>query len=483
MSVQNRDLNRTPQSSFFMSKRFLKLMMFMALAMFVCTPMLSAQDGGDGDGDDAAGNTGGVEIDAKGVFKSKALIDSSGVLDRQRFQAAQAALNKDIKKQSKFRKVSLNRMEAEIAKLKKAGKPIPPEMTYMAGLTRISHVFYFPDTKDVVIAGPAEGFYLNGSNYVVGMKSGAPVLQLQDMAVALRTFGPDGKSPKVLSCSIDPTQQGLKQLKQAYSYAQQQNFQAGDAGAVVDLFRNSLGMQTITVKGVSPKTHFAQVMVDADYHMKLIGIGLERPPVRIKSFIEKASPTAVAKNSLQRWYFQPNYDYVRVSADEKAMALEGGGVELVGEDERVSVGGVRSGTGKMNRASTGFCRSFTKMYGALSEKAPLYAELRNLVDMSVAAAFIQEMDFYGDANWDLKVFGSEQAFPVENYNAPTHVAPAINAVWKGQYFMTPIGGGVNIQPRAALQSNTMKVDETGDVDKAKKEVQPEKLADGQWWWD
>ena len=103
MSVQNRDLNRTPQSSFFMSKRFLKLMMFMALAMFVCTPMLSAQDGGDGDGDDAAGNTGGVEIDAKGVFKSKALIDSSGVLDRQRFQAAQAALNKDIKKQSKFR--------------------------------------------------------------------------------------------------------------------------------------------------------------------------------------------------------------------------------------------------------------------------------------------------------------------------------------------------------------------------------------------
>ena len=310
MSVQNRDLNRTPQSSFFMSKRFLKLMMFMALAMFVCTPMLSAQDGGDGDGGDgdAAGNTGGVEIDAKGVFKSKALIDSSGVLDRQRFQAAQAALNKDIKKQSKFRKVSLNRMEAEIAKLKKAGKPIPPEMTYMAGLTRISHVFYFPDTKDVVIAGPAEGFYLNGSNYVVGMKSGAPVLQLQDMAVALRTFGPDGKSPKVLSCSIDPTQQGLKQLKQAYSYAQQQNFQAGDAGAVVDLFRNSLGMQTITVKGVSPKTHFAQVMVDADYHMKLIGIGLERPPVRIKSFIEKASPTAVAKNSLQRWYFQPNYD-------------------------------------------------------------------------------------------------------------------------------------------------------------------------------
>ena len=469
-----------------MTKRLLKLMMFMAFAIFVCTPMLLAQDDGGGGGDDGgadAGNVGGVEIDAKGVFQSRALIDNSGVLDRQRFKAAQAALNDDIKKPSKFRKVSINRMEAEIAKLKKAGKPIPPEMSYMAGLTRITHVFYFPETKDVVIAGPAEGFYLNGGNYVVGMKTGAPVLQLQDMVVALRTFGPDGKSPKVLSCSIDPTQKGLQQLKQAYGYAQRQNFQAGDGQAVMDLFRNALGMQTITVKGVSPKTHFAQVLVDADYHMKLIGIGLERPPVRITSFIEKASPTAVSKNSLQRWYFQPDYDYVRVSPDETAMALEGGGVKLVGEDERVGAGGVRTGTGKANRASTGFCRSFTKMYEALSKKAPLYAELRNLIDMSVAAAFIQEMDFYGEANWDLKVFGSEQAFPVENYNAPTQVAPAINAVWKGRYFMTPIGGGVHIQPRAALQSNTMKVDESGNVEKAKKEVQPEKLANGQWWWD
>ena len=44
---------------------------------------------------------------------------------------------------------------------------------------------------------------------------------------------------------------------------------------IVEQLRDSLGMQVITVGGVSAKTHFAQVMVEADYRMKLIGIGLE----------------------------------------------------------------------------------------------------------------------------------------------------------------------------------------------------------------
>jgi hypothetical protein len=49
--------------------------------------------------------------------------------------------------------------------------------------------------------------------------------------------------------------------------------------------------------------------------------------------------------------------------------------------------------------------------------------------------------------------------------------------------MTPIGGGVNIQPRLALQSDRLKRDEEGVVAKARSEVAPGQLAPGQWWWD
>ena len=163
--------------------------------------------------------------------------------------------------------------------------------------------------------------------------------------------------------------------------------------------------QTITITGVSPKTHFAQVLVEADYNMKLIGIGLKQPPVNITSFIEAA--TLRSGNRLQRWYFQPNYDSVSLSDDKYAMQLSGSGVKLVGEDETVSAQGQRNRTGGANKASRKFTTSFTKAYNDLAKVRPLFAELRNLIDLSIGAAFIQKMGLYEDAEWNMDTFLDE----------------------------------------------------------------------------
>lgn len=462
--------------------RFLT-MLAMMLSVACCSPaFLMAQDGDDDD--DAP--VGGVEINTDGVFQSKLFYDLSGDLDRQRLQAAKAKLNKDVQKQSVLRKISLNRLEAAYKAHKSSGKPIPPEMNYLAGITRLTHVFFYPETKDIVIAGPAEGFFRTSQDRIVGIDSGEAALRLEDLIVAMRAFSPESNPTRVISCSIDPTQAGLNGLKHAVKQAQQQitanqGFNGISEREIANFFQEAMGMQKITVKGVSPKTHFAQVLVDADYHMKLIGIGLEEPPVRITSFIEKAN--AGGTKSLQRWYFRPNYDYVKVSDDEMSMQLDGGGVELVGEDELVAADGTRRGTGKASRASRTFCSSFTKMYDKLAKRMPVYAELRNLVDMSVAAAFIHEMDFYGHADWKMDYFGDEASFPVERYNAPSQVAPAINAVWKKGLLFTPIGGGVNIQPRVAISSDRMKTDDTGEIAKTRQSINPTKVKSSQWWWD
>ena len=457
-------------------------MLAMLLSIASCPVGTYAQDGGD-DEDDTFG---GVEIDTDGVFQSKLFYDLSGDLDRQRMQAAQANLNKDVQKSSKLRKVSLNRLEAAYKAHKTTGKPIPPEMNFLAGITRLTHVFYYPETKDIVLAGPAEGFFKTSQNRIVGMKSGEAVLQLEDLIVALRAYAPESNPTRTISCSIDPTEAGLAGLRQAVKQAQQQitanqGFNGINENDIANFFREAMGMHKITVKGVSPKTHFAQVLVDADYHMKLIGIGLEKPPVRITSFVEKAKGGNT--KSLQRWYFRPNYDYVKVSDDELAMQLDGGGVELIGEDELVTADGKRRGTGKSSRASRTFCSSFTKNYDALSKRMPVYAELRNLIDMSVAAAFIHEMDFYGEADWKMEYFGNEASYPVERFNAPTQVEPAINAVWKDGLLFTPIGGGVKIQPRVALSSDRMKTDDSGAITQTRKSINTAALKSDQWWWD
>jgi Protein of unknown function (DUF1598) len=427
-------------------------------------------------------NNGGVEIDANGVLNLQTQLDPGGILDRQQSAAARQNLTQEIQRPSSLRKVSLTRLEAEVAKRLAAGLPLPDDMLQLAGLTRITHVFFYPETKDIVVAGPAEGFYKNGANRVVGLNTGAATLHLEDLVVALRAFGPDGEKTGVISCSIDPTQEGLTRMKQAVQNVQG-NFRPGSELQVVQLYQEALGLQEITVEGIAAETRMARVLVEADYMMKLIGIGLIQPPVAITSFIAAASPTAVAQNSLQRWFFQPNYECVQVNADRSAMQLVGSGVKLVGEDERVSRDGERQGTGKANPASREFCSTFTREYENLSQIMPVFAELRNVVDLTIAAAFIQKADLYAKAGWEMTTFSNEEILPTERFNAPRHVAPAINAVWKGQYFMTPIGGGVNIQPRVALNSDRLQEEKDGSITTVRDSISLAGLAEGQWWWD
>ena len=227
--------------------------------------------------------------------------------------------------------------------------------------------------------------------------------------------------------------------------------------------KENLGLQNIRIEGIPRTTHFAQVMVEADYRMKLIGIGLENPAVRIPSYVSKANPRSVSRNALQRWYFTPNYDCVRVSEDELAMALEGEGVKLFSEDQFVQADGARGVSTTVDRASQEFVNTFTAKYAELASKEPVYAQLRNLIDMAIAAAFIQQHDYYGQASWKMEVFGSEERFPVETYPEPKQVETAVNAIWKGNTLMTPVGGGVSIRPMLALASDHVKPDDKGEL--------------------
>lgn len=91
-------------------------------------------------------------------------------------------------------KVSLVRLERAIAELLETDKPIPESMQYLAGLQRIDFVFVFPETKDLVIAGPAEAFAPDATGRVVSVGSvgsGRPVLRLDDLLVAAPHGGTD----------------------------------------------------------------------------------------------------------------------------------------------------------------------------------------------------------------------------------------------------------------------------------------------------
>ncbi len=436
--------------------------------------------GGGGDTNIFADPIAGVDVDAKGVLKVRQFDPR---VAQQRLMAARKHVDNDLMRPSKLRKISLNRLEAAAAERVAAGFKPSDDMLALAGLTSVEYVFYYPETRDIVIAGPAEGFVADPTDRFVGIRTGRPVVLLEDMVTALRAYAPSGPSTSVISVSIDPTAEGLQQM-QNFLASVRGRVSPSDAARLAQGLKQNLGLQNVTIKGIPTSTHFARVLVEADYRMKLIGIGLERlpAPIRMQSYVDRANPNAVAANAMERWYFQPNYDGVAVSEDGLAMKINERGVQLVGANERVAAGGQRV-AGRVNKASQAFCLDFTKNFPMIAQRVRIYDELRQLIDVAIAAAYIQEQDFYGQAGWEMAVFQDESKFAVETYTAPEKVETAVNAIWRGNTLMTPLGGGVHMQPRQALRSDRVAVDREGANSKAQQAASPANLESGQWWWD
>ena len=356
-------------------------------------------------------------------------------------------------------------------------------MLHLAGLQRLEYVFCFPDRKDIVIAGPTEGWIADASGRAVGISTGRPVLELADLAVALRTFPPDSRQRVFLGCSIDPNPDGLSRLvefQKTVPHVVRENEREEVAARTAKGQQEALGFADVRVFGVPANSHFAQVLLEADYRMKLIGIGLEEPPVKMTTFI--SALTAPPRNALQRWWFTPNYDCVKVSDDRLAMELLGQGVQLQTEDKVIGPdGSLMDHGGPPNKASELFTQAFTKKYAEISDRLPVYAQMRNLFDLAVAAAYIRQQDFYGQTGWQASVLRDEHAFSVATLPTPKKVACVVNAVWKGNRLLSPAGGGVSATPEEALDAKRIAKDSDGKLNAArsKQPAAPEE----NWWWD
>ncbi len=433
-------------------------------------------NGGSNRGGGSSSTSGGVFVDANGVLQRVTIDD--GVLAAARNEAYKA-IPSDMRASSKLRKVSLNRLEAEIAA---NNGVVTDEMANLAGLTRIENVFVYPETGDVVIAGPAEGWKAGVDGSVVGAKSGRPTLKLEDLVVALRAYPANGQNADFVGCSIDPSEAGLRNMQSFLKNAAIPNTDAERLNYAAGI-REALGLQNVSVWGVSPKTNFAATLVAADYRMKLIGIGLEEAPVKLTTYADKSDPKSHATNGLARWYFQPNYDCVVETEAGDAIQLVGNGVNLIGEDELVSAEGKRSAnTGRGNPATRAYAKSFTAKFEKIADEVPVYASLRNLIDMTIVAAYLQKEDVYAKTNWTPELFADEEQFQTENLNEVQFAQTAVNTIaHNGGLYSYPTGGGVRIEPQIALDVDHIKYDEKGSVEQ--KRADSENANAAQWWWD
>ena len=362
----------------------------------------------------------GIAIDADGVIEVKEFADVDGSIRAKRLAAAKGAVPGSVAAVSPLRKVALSRLEKAIAARQAAGQPLEDAMIHLAGLSRVQFVFLYPDSQEVVIAGPAEGWVADASGRAIGIATGQPPMRLEDLAVALRAYAPGSANKPFVGCTIDPRQEGLARMaafQKTVPATVPQAQREAIAARIAIGSRQALGSADVRVFGIAPETHLAQVLVEADYRMKRIGIGLEPPPVKMVTFLGALG--SVRQLSLQRWWFQPDYDALRATDDGLAVEFVGPGVQLLGEDKAIGPDGkLLNSAAAPNPASELFTTSFTRKYPEIAAASPVYSQLRQGVDLLVAAAWLRKHDAYGRVNWKPRLLLDEATLPTKTAAVP-----------------------------------------------------------------
>jgi hypothetical protein len=185
---------------------------------------------------------------------------------------------------------------------------------------------------------------------------------------------------------------------------------------------------------------------------------------------------------VQRWWFQPDYDGVRVTKDRQAMELAGQGVQLLTENLAIGPGGkLLHPNSRPSGPSQRFATAFTRNYPDIAARSPVFAQLRNEIDLLIAAAFITREGYYEKAAWQQGVLGDEKSLPTRTLPEPRHAPCAVNVVWTGARLLAP-AGGVSIVPTDALDPARVVEVQDGQLSAAH-DASAKRVEADRWWWD
>ena len=257
------------------------------------------------------------------------------------------------------------------------------------GLSRIEDVFIYPESHDIVLAGSAETYKADNALEPLGATTGRPLVQLEDLIVAIRAVGQNGARGRAgvpggrdfLGCSLE----NPANFKEAWdsTFAK---YGKGPAGTLQTELKKALGPQQVKLYGIPEDSRVALTMLAADYRLKRISMGLETVPgVGNALGTETAAP---------RIWFEPAYEPLLVSE-------EGNAYELRGPRLKVMVGAQEFNTQGATDAQRRFGDTFSKAIPAAADRVDAIADLQNVTDCFMVAALIRQDRLTAKAGLDL----------------------------------------------------------------------------------
>lgn len=424
----------------------------------------------------------GVRVDPTGLLARLTITEDKNRLKELGLKSRKANLNTDMAQASNLRMVSLTRLEKAVAERLAQGLPVVDSMRNLAGIYQIQHVFVYPETGEIVIAGPASGWEQTNRGWAVSSHNGAPVLQLDDMVTVLRTFSPEGEG--IFGCSINPRQQGMRELKQYVEKSQSRGpISSTSVRSWARQLQKKLGQQDVVIYGVPAHSRVARVIVEADFRMKLIGIGKLEGGAEIPDYFELMSSAQVADTgSLDalRWWLSLECNSVLKSDDANAFEIRGTSVVCQSENQFINDQGERIQTGTSEATNRLFASNFTEHYQQLAQQDIIFADMKNVFDLAMVAALINKERLAENVNWDLGSFAINAQYQPRIYDAPLTVDSVVNhKVFNGKNIVVQVAGGVRVDAKKWLTE----MQSAPRLDGVAKTAKAPQLAEGNWWWD
>jgi hypothetical protein len=424
---------------------------------------------------------GGVFVDASGVMRrvNPQLRQTLTKRFRLSNQMRRSSGESDVFARSVLRKVSLNRLEQEIERRAAARLQPTESMRRLAGLERIDYLVIDDESGDVILAGPAGKWIRDDEGRVVSEHTRRPVLNLDDLIVLLRNvFAGPGR----FSCSITPVQANLAAAKAFIDQSTQRPLQTGERKAWLDGLRDRLGNQRIEISGVPAGSRLARRIVEADYQMKLVGIGLIPGTDGVVSYldsIEIPKGSAPPAMGVLRWWFTPSTETIYTNPERDTFVLTGHAVRVQSENEFLTDQGQRVHTGEADDLTREFADSFTRHFDALARQYPVFADLENIFELSLVAAILHGEDVPNRINWPMKHFLGPNC-PIAQARQPREIASVINhRVINRKHVVAAVSGGVTVGAKAWASEHVR-----SSNNKLVRPVLPRSEANaGRWWWD
>jgi len=351
----------------------------------------------------------------------------------------------------------------------------------------VQYIFVYPEEQDIIVAGPAEAIRRDELGRVVGSTTGRAVLQLDDLVVVLRACFDQARHRGIFGCGIYPREERLAAVQQFLNASAERPIDPSQRDRWLGALRDQLGEQDIRIFGVPPGSRVAQVLVEADYRMKLVGIGIEQAAAPgIPSYFEivgDPTPERLARGiDTLRWWFTMNYDAVLATPQSDAFELRGGRVRLLSENELLTATGQVVHTGQADAVNEQFARSFTDRFPELAARDLNFSDLAGIFDLAVVAGLLSNEGVPQQVGWSMSTFLDPDLYIVPIGAAPRTVESVINhRVYRGRHIMAAVSGGVMVNPWNTVHRDHRAADSDGQLARAR---DGGRNADtSRWWWD